>query len=234
MPRPIIHKTPEAKLAAACEKCRSYYARNRDRILMNRRELRSSNSKESREARKFSRDLSKAVAKALRRDEDESESNTGSEDSQDSDDDESQPYSKMKSNTFNRDNLPECLRIVKEIKDEMLAKINDPCTFVHGILCAYVKNMPDDSSTKADISIIETPMADVQKLFNCTIAAQDQILNFCRVSPEWHAADSVSRFLRTVLAYLEDIQFLVLYGGIPDLTLAHSMEELMYQKGTRI
>ncbi|KAG1856533.1 hypothetical protein C8R48DRAFT_674944 [Suillus tomentosus] len=223
MPRPIIHKTPEAKLAAAREKRRSYYARNRDRILKNRRELRSSNSKESREARKFSRDLSKAVAKALRRDEDESESNTGSEDSQDSDDDESQP-----------DNLPECLRIVKEIKDEMLAKINDPCTFVHGILCAYVKNMPDDSSTKADISIIETPMADVQKLLNRTIAAQDQILNFCGVSPEWHAADSVSRFLRTVLAYLEDIQFLVLYGGIPDLTLAHSMGELMYQKGTRI
>ncbi|KAG2128669.1 uncharacterized protein EDB93DRAFT_1256573 [Suillus bovinus] len=201
MPRPIIHKTPEAKLAAAREKRRSYYAR--DRILKNRRELRSSNSKESREARKFSRDLSKAVAKALRRDEDE-------------------------------DNLPECLRIVKEIKDEMLAKINDPCTFVHGILCAYVKNMPDNSSTKADISIIEMPMADIQKLLNRTTAAQDQILNFCGVLPEWHAADSVSRFLRTVLTYLEDIQFLVLYGGIPDLTLAHSMGELMYQKGTRI
>ncbi|KAG2354527.1 hypothetical protein BDR07DRAFT_1494419 [Suillus spraguei] len=209
MPCPIVHKTPEAKLAAAREKRRSYYARNRDRILKNRRELRSSNSKELREARKFSRDLSKAVAKALRRDEDESESNIGSEDSQDLDDDE-------------------------KIKDEILAKINDPCTFVHGILCAYVKNMPDDSSTKADISIIEMPMADVQKLLNCTIAAQDQILNFCGVSPEWHAADSVSRFLRTVLTYLEDIQFLVLYGGIPDLTLAHSMGELMYQKGTRI
>ncbi|KAG1791195.1 uncharacterized protein HD556DRAFT_1445460 [Suillus plorans] len=226
MPRPIIHKTPEAKLAAAREKRSRYYARNRDRILKSRRELRSSNSKESRAARKLSRDISKAVKKALcRDDEDESESDTGSKDSQDSDDDDDE--SKLY-------DLPECLRIIKEIKDEMLVKINDPCNFAHGILCAYAKSMLDDSLTKADISIIETPMADIQKLLDHTIPAQDQILNFCGVSPEWHAADTLSRFLRTVLAYLEDIQFLALYGGTPDLTLAHSMGELMYQKGMKV
>jgi hypothetical protein len=61
------------------------------------------------------------------------------------------------------------LCIVKEIKDEMLVKINDLCAYVHGILCAYVKNLPDNSSIKADISIIETPMADVQHLLNRAI-----------------------------------------------------------------
>ncbi|KAG1894366.1 uncharacterized protein F5891DRAFT_1195349 [Suillus fuscotomentosus] len=77
------------------------------------------------------------------------------------------------------------------------------------------------------------PMANVQQLLNRAVPAQDQILNFCGISPEWHAADSVTRFLRTVLVYLEDIQFVVLYGGIPDLTLAHSIGELMYQKGLK-
>ncbi|KAG1894367.1 uncharacterized protein F5891DRAFT_985114 [Suillus fuscotomentosus] len=90
MPCPIIHKTPEARLAAAREKRRSYYARNRDRILKSRRELHNSNSKEAREARKFTRDLSKAVARALHHsDEDDAESDAGNEDSQDSDNDES-------------------------------------------------------------------------------------------------------------------------------------------------
>ncbi|KAG1805820.1 uncharacterized protein BJ212DRAFT_1303887 [Suillus subaureus] len=188
MPHPIIHKTLEAKLAAAREEHSCYYARNRDRILKNWRELCSSNSKESRAARKFSRDISKAVEKALCcGDKDESESDTGSKesDSQDSDDDKNSLNFKMKLNISNRYDLPECLCIIKEIKDEMLVKINNSCNFAHGILCAYVKN-------------------------------------------------TVSCFLRTVLVYLEDIQYLALYGGAPDLTLAHSMGELMYQKGIKV
>ncbi|KAG2072844.1 hypothetical protein BDR04DRAFT_1116732 [Suillus decipiens] len=185
MVHPTIHATPEAKLAAACEKHSCYYAREED--------------------------------------ESESDPEAGSDDSQDSNDERNKLY-----------NLPECLCIIKGIKDEMLAKINDPCTFTHNILCAYLKNLPEDSFTKADISTIEMPMTEVQKLLNHTIPTQDQILYFCGVLPEWYAADSVSHFLRTVLTYLEDIQYLVNYGGIPDLTLTHSMGELMYQKGIKI
>lgn len=118
----------------------------------------------------------------------------------------------------------------------MLAMIgDDPCKFVEGVFCDYMKSFPEDSSP-GDISIIESLIAKVQKILNRAIPAQDQILNFCGVSPgsEWHAADSVTCFLRTVLAYLEDIEGLIFLGGVCELTLAHSMGEMMYQKGLRI
>jgi hypothetical protein len=110
---------------------------------------------------------------------------------------------------------------------------DDPCKFVEGVLCNYVKSFPEDSSP-GDISIIETSITQVQKILDRTIPTQDLILNFCGVSPEWHAADSVTRFLRTVLAYLEDIQCLLFSGGVCELTVAYSMGEMMYQKGIRL
>ncbi|KAG1798567.1 uncharacterized protein HD556DRAFT_1306020 [Suillus plorans] len=227
MARPVVHKTPEAKLQASRERHRRHYAKHRDDILKRRRVLRSSKTKESKAAKKFSKELLKAVAKALHRgddDESESESESDSDDDSESEDDEN----------IKLDNLPECLRVVKDIKDEMLAMIgDDPCKFVEGVFCDYVKSFPEDSSP-GDISIIESSIAKVQKILNRTIPAQDQILNFCGVLPEWHAADSVSRFLRTVLVYLEDIECLLFSGGVCELTLAHSMGEMMYQKGIRI
>ncbi|KAG1771525.1 hypothetical protein EDD22DRAFT_842758 [Suillus occidentalis] len=225
MVRPVVHKTPEAKLQASRERHRRHYAKHRDDILKRRRVLRSSKTKESEAANKFSKELLKAVAKALRHgDDDESESESDSDDDSEPEDDEN----------IKLDDLPECLRVVKDIKDEMLAMIgDDPCKFVEGVFCDYVKSFPEDSSP-GDISIIESSISKVQKILNRTIPAQDQILNFCGVSPEWHAADSVSRFLRTVLAYLEDIECLLFSGGVCELTLAHSMGEMMYQKGIRI
>ncbi|KAG2121279.1 hypothetical protein DEU56DRAFT_918281 [Suillus clintonianus] len=227
MARPVVHKTAEAKLQASCERHRHHYAK--DEILKRRRVLRSSKTKESKEAKKFHKELLKAVAKAPRRRDDnesESESESDSDDDSESEDDEN----------IKLDDLPECLRVVKDIKDEMLAMIgDDPCKFVEGVFCDYVKSFPEDSSP-GDISIIESSIAKVQKILNRAIPAQDQILNFCGVSPgsEWHAADSVTRFLRTVLAYLEDIEGLIFLGGVCELTLAHSMGEMMYQKGLRI
>lgn len=110
---------------------------------------------------------------------------------------------------------------------------DDPCKFVEGVLCNYVKSFPEDSSP-GDISIIETSFTKVQDILNRAIPAQDHILNFCGVSPQWHAADTVTRFLRTVLSYLEDIQCLLFSGGVCELTVAHSMGEMMYQKGIKI
>ncbi|KAG0703197.1 hypothetical protein DFH29DRAFT_981987 [Suillus ampliporus] len=113
----------------------------------------------------------------------------------------------------------------------MLAMIgNDPCTFIKAVLLDYVKTMPDDSFG-GDISVIKTQIVKVQRLLNDTIPTQDQILNFRGISPEWRAADSVTRFLRTVLAYLEDIL------GLDDpLHLWHSdtelfLEELIHLEG---
>ncbi|KAG1878588.1 hypothetical protein C8R48DRAFT_668650 [Suillus tomentosus] len=234
MPRPVIHKTPEAKLQAARERHRRHYAKNRDDILKRRRVLRSSNTKESRAAEKFTKDLLKAVKKALPRG-DEDEPKSGSESSDSDDDSESDDDMESGDDENNKPyDLPECLRILKDTKDEMLAMMgNDPCKFVEGVLCDYVKSFPEDSSP-GDISIIETEVAKVQKILNRTIPAQDQILYFCGISPEWHAADLVTRFLRTVLAYLEDIEILLFSGGVCELTVAHSMGEMMYQKGIKI
>jgi len=134
-----------------------------------------------------------------------------------------------------RPNLAECLFALKGIKDDMLSLIgSDPCTYVEGIFQEYVKSMADDDETNGDISIIDKSMAKVEKILNHAIPVQDEILNFCGLSTEWHAADSVTRFLRTVMAYLEDIQCLVLLGGVSELANAHRLGELMYQKGVRI
>ncbi|KAG0704702.1 hypothetical protein DFH29DRAFT_997397 [Suillus ampliporus] len=225
MVRPAIHKSVQAKIEATREKRRRYYAK--DNILKRRRELHSSKSKESQakaqEAAEISKEISKAVTIVFHR-EDLSESDNDSHDSSDSDEND------------RLSNLPECLLVIKDTKDKTSAMIgSDPCTFIKRILHDYVQTiMADNCSTKGDISIIETSMAKVQKLFDHAIPAQDQILNFCGISPEWHAADSVMRFLRTVLAYLEDILSLLVFGGPSELAEAEMLGELMYQKGIRI
>ncbi|KAG1801202.1 uncharacterized protein BJ212DRAFT_1305115 [Suillus subaureus] len=113
-------------------------------------------------------------------------------------------------------------------KDNMLKLIGaDPCELPEGELAKFVKSIPDDHMTKGDISIIANSIANIKKLLKHVIPVQDQILNFCGVSPEWHAADTVSRFLRTSVAYLEDIQMLEMSGGVPKLTAAHLLGELI-------
>ncbi|KIK35324.1 hypothetical protein CY34DRAFT_17094 [Suillus luteus UH-Slu-Lm8-n1] len=63
MARPVVHKTPEVKLQASRERHRCHYAK--DNILQRRRVLRSSKTKESEAVKKLSKELLKAVAKAL-------------------------------------------------------------------------------------------------------------------------------------------------------------------------
>lgn len=112
---------------------------------------------------------------------------------------------------------------------------DDPCTFTKHIIHLYVQSLlVNDCSTKGDIAIIENTMTKVQKLLNDTIPVQDQILNFCGISPEWHIMDSVTHFLRTTLAYLEDILSLVMFDGVSGLVEAEFLGELMYQKCSRI
>ncbi|KAG2351176.1 hypothetical protein BDR07DRAFT_1502349 [Suillus spraguei] len=134
------------------------------------------------------------------------------------DDDESESDSNNSSDDDETDtlsNLPACLLAIKVAKDDMLTLI-------------------DDCSTKGDISIIVNSIGEIEKLLKRVICAQDKILNFCGISPEWHAADTVSRFLKTTAAYLEDIQLLEMSGGIVELTTAQWLGELMYQKDIRI
>lgn len=134
-----------------------------------------------------------------------------------------------------RFNLPECLLAIKNIKDEMLALVPEPCAFTEGVLLQYVKSLPDDGNGKGDTSIVDTPKLKVEALLRRAIPAQDQITNFCGVSAaESRAAESVLRYLNTVLGYLDDIQYFLNIEGISELTIAHSMGELMYQKGIHL
>lgn len=113
-----------------------------------------------------------------------------------------------------------------------LTRTDDPGAFVQGVFQEYVKTL--DNSAKGDVTILDTPLATVQGLLDRVIPIQDQILNFCGISPEWRVVDSVSRFLRTIIAYLEDILCMLTCDGPSELALAHSMGEFMYQKGIRI
>ncbi|KAG1844479.1 hypothetical protein F4604DRAFT_1689098 [Suillus subluteus] len=179
MAHPTIHKTVQERLEAAREKHRRYYAKHRDEILQWRRVL--GVKKHDKKAEALAKEISRAVAKALhgRDDDDESESDTDNS----SDDEEIDTLS----------NLLACLLTIKVAKDDMLALIGtDPCKFAKNKLAEYVKSIPDDCSTKGDISIIMNSTGEIEKILKRVITAQDKILNFCGISPEWHAADTMA------------------------------------------
>ncbi|KAG1898918.1 uncharacterized protein F5891DRAFT_981571 [Suillus fuscotomentosus] len=92
----------------------------------------------------------------------------------------------------NLSDLPGCLLALKSIKDEMLALIQEPCTFTEGVLLQYIKTLPDDAHGKGNTSIVKTAKAQVEALLRCTIPVVDSIKDFCDVSDQSCAADSVS------------------------------------------
>ncbi|KAG1790946.1 uncharacterized protein HD556DRAFT_1445721 [Suillus plorans] len=174
MAHPSIYKTEEAKQAAGHERRRRHYAKNKDNILKRRRELRI--TKPSQEIQ----EIQKALAEALGySDEEDTEMVT--------DDDEN----------VNLSDLPGCLLALKRIKDEMLALIQEPCTFTEGVLLQYIKTLPDDAHGKGDTSIVKTAKAKVEALLRRAIPVVDSIKDFCDVSDQSYAADSVSRYLST-------------------------------------
>ncbi|KAG1886582.1 hypothetical protein F4604DRAFT_1917394 [Suillus subluteus] len=193
-------------MEAAREKSRHHYAKHRGDILQRRKNLRTCINKRDKEAEALSKEISRAVKKALHEC-DDNESELDTDESSDND----------KIDTLS--DLPSCLLTIKNAKDDMLKLIGAD---------------PYDCKTKGDVSIIANSVAKIEKLLKRVIPAQDEILNFCGISPEWHAADSVSRFLRTTVVYLEDIQILEMSGGVAELTTAHLLGELMYQKGIRV
>ncbi|KAG0704198.1 hypothetical protein DFH29DRAFT_873978 [Suillus ampliporus] len=202
---PPIYKTDEAKLEAARERRRCHYANNSKK---QRQYIEKAPSWEILE-------IQKALAEAFGYEDDATTSEM------EADDDENDKLF----------DLPECLLALKSIKDEMLALVPEPCTFTEGVLHQYLKSFLDDGNGKGDISIVDTAKTKVEGLLRHVTPVQDQIMNLCGVSEESHAAELVSRFLSTVLAYLDDVQYFLNIEGFPELTLAHSMGELMYQKG---
>jgi hypothetical protein len=123
---------------------------------------------------------------------------------------------------------------LKNIKDEMLALIGEPCAFTESLLLQHVKSLPDDVHGKGDTSIIKNAKTEVESLLCRATYTQDQISFFGGISANSHVTDSVSRFLSTTLAYIDDIQYYLEIEGLTELTVAHSMGELMYQKGVHL
>jgi hypothetical protein len=121
----------------------------------------------------------------------------------------------------------------------MLSLTNDrePQKFVEDNFLHYVKSIKytDDRGDNGDVTIISNMMLKVQDILNRSIRVQDEILNFCGpISDEFRTANSLSRFLSTTVAYLEDIDYLIHWGGVSELSIAHSSGELMYQKNLRV
>ncbi|KAH7917594.1 hypothetical protein BV22DRAFT_1135280 [Leucogyrophana mollusca] len=113
MVRPTIHTTPEAKQQAAREKRRKYYARHKQAINAKRR--------------KFCRpDTRKAQREGMRVSDDEEQSLHGRDDD----------ISDSEIIT-----LADCLAIMKDAKDELVALTDTPWTFVASVLQEFVASM---------------------------------------------------------------------------------------------
>ncbi|KAG1729675.1 uncharacterized protein EDB91DRAFT_1085701 [Suillus paluster] len=169
---PPIYKTDQAKLEASRERRRRHYAKNRDSILQRRQELRI--SKPSQEIL----ELQKALAEALDYEDDATTSETEADDDENEND-----------QLFD---LQASLIAIKNIKDEMLALVPEPCAFMEGVVLQYVKSLPDDGNGKGDTSIVDSPKLKVEVLLRHAIPAQDQIMNFYGVSAQSRATESVS------------------------------------------
>ncbi|KAG1802342.1 hypothetical protein EV424DRAFT_1545274 [Suillus variegatus] len=200
MPHPLIDKTLEAKLQASRENRRCHYAK--DKILSRRREFHVEKNTG------LLSELEKAIARALHgynSDEGGDEPETGNS----SDIEENDPLL----------DLTACLLTLKVIKDEMLSLITEPCAFAEGVLLQFVNSITytEDRANNGDKTIVTNMIATVRGLLNRSITVQDQILTFCSVSDEFRAADMVTRYLSTSLAYLEDFEFFFDVEGVLQL-----------------
>lgn len=137
----------------------------------------------------------------------------------------------------NRSDLPGCLVAIKRIKDDMLSLIDDHRAFTEALLLQFVKSITytDDRADNGDKTIVTNMVAKVWDLLNQAVPIQDEIHNYCgSLAAEFCAANTVCRYLNTTLAYLEDIEYYFDVEGISEICVAHSMGELMYQKGLRV
>lgn len=125
---------------------------------------------------------------------------------------------------------------MKRIKDDMVSLIDEPCAFTEAVLLQFVRSITytDDRADNGDQTIVTNMVAKVRALLNQAIPIQDEIHEYCgSLAAEYQAANLVCRYLNTTLGYLEDIEYYFDMEGISEICVAHSMGELMYQKGIR-
>ena len=134
-----------------------------------------------------------------------------------------------------RSTLAECIAIVKEAKDELVALTKTPRAFAQGILSEYVGTMPDDDDSEepGDMPIFERAIDSVEDIHEKAHRGQDMILQMCGVCDEWWAADAICWGIRCVISCVEDLMCHALLGNA-DLAIAHEHRELMFQQDLEI
>ncbi|KAG1836052.1 hypothetical protein DFJ58DRAFT_735265 [Suillus subalutaceus] len=182
---PIIHTTPEAKLAAEREKQRNYYARHKASINL-KRQLASHHMPNT----------CKMDSQAI----DVLEADTAHDLS---------PEPKT---------LSDCLGIVRDAKNKLVALAPTPIAYVEQLLHKYVASVPDATdgeATSGDISIIKDAIQTIGSIHDKAHHGHDRIWDICGVCDEWRATEE------DILWYLN-----ISYG---ELAYAFVAKELMYQ-----
>ena len=107
--------------------------------------------------------------------------------------------------------------MVKEAKDELIEYALAPWTFVEKILGEYIDSMPinpdnefETESSTGDLSVIETALEKVKKIYSKAQKGQVKIYEMCGVCPEWQATEQVCRGIKELIIMIEDILCLAL------------------------
>ncbi|KAG1891795.1 uncharacterized protein F5891DRAFT_1197421 [Suillus fuscotomentosus] len=123
--------------------------------------------------------------------------------------------------------LSDCLELVRDAKNKVLQIVPSavPTVYVEGVLREYAISLC--TSVVGDIEILGDAVRRVEPYLIWAQQGQDKIFNMCGICDEWRAADEVSRFIGHLVAMLEDIYTLAVWG---DLNKAYLLGETMYQK----
>ncbi|KAG2126616.1 hypothetical protein DEU56DRAFT_758861 [Suillus clintonianus] len=123
--------------------------------------------------------------------------------------------------------LSDCLELVRDAKNKVLAIVPSgiPTVYVESVLRKYAMSLC--TSVVGDIEILKDALGCIEPYLIWAQQGQDKIFNMCGICDEWRAADEVSSFIGHLVAMLEDLYRLAVWG---DLDEAYLLGETMYQK----
>lgn len=119
------------------------------------------------------------------------------------------------------------MRLVRDAKNKVLQIVPSavPTVYVEDVLRKYAMSLR--TSVAGDIEIFGDAVKHIEPYLIWAQQGQDKIFDMCGICDEWRAADEVSRFIGHLVAMLEDLYRLAVWG---DLDEAYLLGETMYQK----
>ncbi|KAG1844231.1 hypothetical protein F4604DRAFT_1689164 [Suillus subluteus] len=123
--------------------------------------------------------------------------------------------------------LSDCLGLVRNAKNKVLAIVPSgiPTVYVEDVLRKYAMLL--HTSVMGDLEILRDRLKLIEPYLIWAQQGQDKIFNMCGICDEWRAANEVSSFIGHLVAMLEDLYRLAVWG---DLDEAYLLGETMYQK----